>query len=65
MQSVCLKLCLKQGESAFRLRNFNIVSFYYLFNCDTCFGHTTIFSTQTKTSSAVKQIVETYDIKVA
>jgi hypothetical protein len=32
-----------QGESVFRLRNFNIVGFYYLFNCATCFGHTTIF----------------------
>jgi hypothetical protein len=32
-----------QGESVFRLRNFNILEFYYLFNCATCFGHTTIF----------------------
>jgi hypothetical protein len=29
--------------SVFRLRNVNIVGFYYLFNCATCFGHTTIF----------------------
>jgi hypothetical protein len=29
--------------SVFRLRNVNIVGFNYLFNCDTCFGHTTIF----------------------
>jgi hypothetical protein len=35
---------LYQGESFFRLRNVNIVSFYYLFNCATCFGHTTIFN---------------------
>jgi hypothetical protein len=34
---------LGQGESVFRLRNFNIVGFYYLFNCATCFGYTTIF----------------------
>jgi hypothetical protein len=32
-----------QGESVFRLRNFNVVGFYYLFNCATCFGHMTIF----------------------
>jgi hypothetical protein len=29
--------------SVFRLRNVNTVGFYYLFNCATCFGHTTIF----------------------
>jgi hypothetical protein len=32
-----------QGESVFRLHNVNIVGFYYLFNCATCSGHTTIF----------------------
>jgi hypothetical protein len=32
-----------QGESVFRLRKVNIVGFYYLFNCATCFGHTAIF----------------------
>jgi hypothetical protein len=32
-----------QGEGVFRLRNVNIVGFYYLFNCATSFGHTTIF----------------------
>jgi hypothetical protein len=41
---VCILLrVLDQGESVFLLRNFNIVGFYYLFNCATCFGHTTIF----------------------
>jgi hypothetical protein len=40
---VCILLHVwYQGESVFRLRNFNIVGFYYLFNCATCFGHTTI-----------------------
>jgi hypothetical protein len=34
-----------EGESFFRLRNGNIVGFYHLFNCATCFGHTTIFRT--------------------
>jgi hypothetical protein len=38
-----LTLCLHQGESVFRLYNVSIVDFYYLFNCATCFGHTTIF----------------------
>jgi hypothetical protein len=33
---------LCQGESVFRLRNVNIVYFYYLFNCATCVGHMTI-----------------------
>jgi hypothetical protein len=37
--SSCTHLC----ESVFRLRNFNIVGFYYLCNCATCLGHTTIF----------------------
>jgi hypothetical protein len=32
-----------QSESVFRLHNVNIVDFYYLFNCATCFAHTTIF----------------------
>jgi hypothetical protein len=34
---------VSQGKSVFRLRNVNIVGFYYLFNCATYFGHTTIF----------------------
>jgi hypothetical protein len=38
--SVCILL---QGEGVFHLHNVNIVDFYYLFNCATCFGHTTIF----------------------
>jgi hypothetical protein len=41
---VCILLRVwDQGESVFRVHNFNIVGFYYLFNCATCFGHTTIF----------------------
>jgi hypothetical protein len=32
-----------QGEGVFRLRNVNIVGLYYLFNCATCFGLSTIF----------------------
>jgi hypothetical protein len=32
-----------QGDGVFSLRNVNIVRFYYVFNCATCFGHTTIF----------------------
>jgi hypothetical protein len=40
---VCILLRVwDQGDSVFRLRNFNIVGFYYLFNCATCFGHTTM-----------------------
>jgi hypothetical protein len=30
-------------ESVFRLRNVNIIGFYYLFNCAKCFGHMAIF----------------------
>jgi hypothetical protein len=42
---VCILLCVwDQGEGIFRLRNVNIVGFYYLFKCATCFGHTTIFN---------------------
>jgi hypothetical protein len=37
-----LILC-DQGESVFVLHNINIAGFYYLFNCATCFGYTTIF----------------------
>jgi hypothetical protein len=37
------KVCIIQGDGVFRLRNVNIVGLYYLFNCDTCFGHSTIF----------------------
>jgi hypothetical protein len=40
--SILLRVC-EQGESVFRLRNVNVVGFYYLFNCATCFGNTTIF----------------------
>jgi hypothetical protein len=32
-----------QSESVFRICKFIFVGFYYLFNNDTCFGHTTIF----------------------
>jgi hypothetical protein len=32
-----------QGESVFRLRNVNIVGFYSLFLCATCFDNSTIF----------------------
>jgi hypothetical protein len=32
-----------QGEGVFRLRNVNIVYFYYLFNYATYLGHSTIF----------------------
>jgi hypothetical protein len=40
---VCILLRVwDRGESVFCLRNFNIVGFYYLFNCATYFGHTTI-----------------------
>jgi hypothetical protein len=34
---------IDQDEGIFRLRNVNILGFYYLFNCATCFGHSTIF----------------------
>jgi hypothetical protein len=40
---VCQLNAIDQGEGFFRLRNVNIVGFYYLFNCVACFGHSTIF----------------------
>jgi hypothetical protein len=33
----------RQGESVFRLRDFNILGFLHLFYCATCFGPRTIF----------------------
>jgi hypothetical protein len=62
----------------FRLRNVNIVGFYYLFNCATCFGHTTVFndpyfprtysidygSVVFRIILIYNKIVETYDINV-
>jgi hypothetical protein len=44
MKWIFLKISTaNQGECIFRLCNANIVGFYYLFNCATCFGHMTIF----------------------
>jgi hypothetical protein len=41
---VCILLHVwDRGENVSRLLNFNIIGFYYLFNCATCFGHTTFF----------------------
>jgi hypothetical protein len=41
---VCILLRVwDQDEGVFCLRYVNIIGFYYLFNCATCFGHMTIF----------------------